>query len=84
MEKLTEKPVLYRLVGPGLFAYGIRETEKRGCSIDYAAGGIQEFALMSLLVRTNDLVEVIGCPLGVNKLCADFLDGFFEMRDFTV
>ena len=45
--------------------------------------GIQELALVLLLVCIIDPKDTIGFALGVDKLDAELFDGLFEMCDFA-
>ena len=81
MPKLTGKPVRDKPVASDIRVYGVRNLEKRLCSIMYTTLSEQGFALMLLLVCTVGPDEFV---LGLGKLDAKFLDGLFEMCDFVV
>ena len=76
--KLTGKPVKDELVASHILVQGIRNLEKRLCSITYATLSIQGFTLMLLLVCTVDPNEFV---LGLSQLDAELLDRSFEMCD---
>lgn len=77
-QKPTGKPVHYHPVGSDILGHGIQNLEKSYRSIDFAALGIQCFALMFLLVYTKDLVKTIGFALGGGEFVVEFLDSSFE------
>ena len=81
MQKLTSKPIRDKPVAYDIRIYGVRNLEKRLCSIMYTTLSIQGFALMLLFVYTVDPDEFV---LRLGKLDAEFLDGLFEMCDFVV
>ncbi|KAH0834281.1 hypothetical protein J3R83DRAFT_11649 [Lanmaoa asiatica] len=75
MPKRTGKPAHYELVGSDFLADG--DFEKRDRSINYAALGVQSFALVFLLVCTKDLDETISSALGIGMFGVNFVNGFF-------
>lgn len=82
--KLTSQPIDDHIVGSQIFVYCIRHIQKRLHGIIYATLIVQEFTLMSLLIRTDDPGEAIGLLLGRGKLNAELLDKLFEMCNFVV
>ena len=82
MPQLTGKPVRDKLVASDIRVYGIRDLEKRLCSIIYATLSIQGFTLVLLLVCMVDPNETVGRELRLGKLDAEFLDCFLEIRYF--
>ena len=81
MPKLTGKPVRDKPLASDIRVYGVRDLEKRLCSIIYATLCIEGFTSMLLLVCTVDPDEFV---VGLNKLDAEFLVGLFEIYDFVV
>lgn len=78
--ELTSKPVHYEPVGSDFLVYGISDLNERERSIDYTALGIQDFTLMFLLMRVEDLDEGIHTVLRIGMLGVKLL---FELGIFA-
>ena len=90
--KLTGEPIHDDRIGFYIVIYGPCDIEERICSVNDMAVGIQRFAFMFLLVRTDDLsrtgkfgAELFGVLLRVGELSTELLDGCLEIcNGFTL
>ena len=79
MTKLTRKPVHNDLISLHIITCSVLDVEKTLGGIKDMAVGIQSFALMFLLVRTKDLVQVVDFLFGCGKFGAEVSDGLFQI-----